>query len=377
MKNNLFRILSIFIVSTIIIAGLVFLVWNSISGAPASFYVDERENGTQVGDVIAEQKSIIQENQVVAQNQTLVASLSIATATPHSTFTQIAGENYSRPLSATPTITQSEIPDQNPTSTAIPSSTWTPTPTGINNPAPTAIPFLSPTWTPVPSATNTSIPMSTATPIPTNTWTPVPARISGRLLLDGVPIEENVQLILEDQSFNQIAETIVASNGIYTYYDVPTNLDGYNILFSQDQNDNLGVYEVVSWGWLGPIIVQDGAAIDLPDFDIGLQGFEYTNPTPDSQIPITSITENSPITFQWTGYPYAGTYWVTLLDGDNLNEVWKSGLITNLSVNFNGTLNDSSKIQAGQYWWGVGFQGTLGDYNITAFGFLDGFTVTP
>jgi hypothetical protein len=201
--------------------------------------------------------------------------------------------------------------------------------------------------------------------------------LSGRLLLNGIPIEENAYLILEDQSFTQIAETIVSQDGIYTFYNVPTNLDGYNILFSQDHNNDYGVYDVVSWSWLGPITVQEGSVIDLPDFDVGLQGLEYLNPIPDSQISGSAITENSPLSFQWTGHPYAESYWVTLLDGENFVEIWKSGVMTNPSVDFDGRLNDNSLIQPGQYWWVVGFKGTLGDFTITGFGFLDGFTVIP
>jgi hypothetical protein len=374
---NKIWVLSILILSTTILAGVVFLFWYLRPDDEQPTNPGETEPGTPIGALVAEEIPLNQEYQDVIPTRTITTAIVVATSTLETKITQITDGVYTQTSSATPPGTPSKTPTQPPTSTPSPSFTWTPSPTASNTPIPTSTPYLSPTWTTLPTATSTPLPTPTEIPLPTNTWTPVPARLSGRLLLNGIPIEENAYLILEDQSLAQIAETIVSQDGIYTFYDVPTNLDGYNILFSQDQNNDYGVYDVVSWGWLGPIPAQEGSVIDLPDFDVGLQGLEYLNPIPDSQISGSAITENSPLSFQWTGHPYAETYWVTLLDGDNFVEIWKSGVMTNPSVDFDGRLNNNSIIQPGQYWWVVGFKGTLGDFTITAFGFLDGFTVIP
>lgn len=377
MHFNKIWVVSILIISITILAGMAFLIWYLYPDYANPTYPGETKAGTTIVALVAKEIPINQEYQDIIPTRTITAAINVATSPLDSNLTQITNGVYTETSSATPPGTPSETPMQPPTSTPSPFFTRTPSPTASSTPIPTLTPYLSPTWTPLPTATSTSLPTPTETSLPTHTWTPVPARLSGRLLLNGIPIEENAYLILEDQSFTQIAETIVSQDGIYTFYDVPTNLDGYNILFSQDHNNDYGVYDVVSWGWLGPIIVQEGSVIDLPDFDVGLQGLEYLNPIPDSQISGSAITENSPLSFQWTGHPYAESYWVTLLDGENFVEIWKSGVMTNPSADFDGRLNDNSIIQPGQYWWVVGFKGTLGDFTITGFGFLDGFTVIP
>jgi hypothetical protein len=346
-----FRNLGIRIISAIIFAWLVFLIWNPNPDESRVIHLTETQIGIQVETIVAEQKISRSENQPITPSHTLTPDNATATRDADLTLTTVK----------------------------ISTETLTPTPTGTPDETLTHTPTPSLTATLTPSLTGTSAPTSspTTTQIPTNTWTPAPARISGQLLVNGMLVDQDTTLILEDQSFNQIAETITLPVGRYLFDGVPANLDGYNVLFSQERNSSFGEYEVFSNAWIGPIVVSDGASIDLPDFDIGLQGLEYTNPIPDSQIPISTITDDSPLTFRWTGYPYAGSYWVTLLDGDNFAEIWKSGLVSDTNVDFNGTLMDGSRIQPGQHWWGVGVQGTLGEFAITAFGFLDGFLVIP
>jgi hypothetical protein len=368
------RSLVIRIIAAILLAGLAFIIWNPRGQNPGSIEFDQIDSSTP---------------NIQAQNfsQTPNSAIATATETLDADLPQITILIFTKTLSATQPGEESASPTQSPTPsptlpfslTPTPSDTsptpsptipfsLTPAPTDTSTPNQTLTPTKnpSPTWTLTPSATK----------IPTNTWTPAPARLSGRLLLDSEVVEGNVTLILEDQSYNQVAKTDVLEDGKYSFESVPHNLDGYNVLFSQDQNVSFDPYKVISWGWFGPIIVQDGTVIDLPDFDISLHGLDYTQPIPDSQIPGSSITDNNALSFEWTGHPYAGEYWVTLID-ENFVEIWKSELITETKVNFNGVLNDGQKIQPGQYWWGVGTYGNLGDFKVTVFGFLDGFTITP
>jgi hypothetical protein len=196
------------------------------------------------------------------------------------------------------------------------------------------------------------------------------------VFLNGSPVDENTVLILEDQSYNPIAEVMVSATGSYVINNVPSSTEGYNLLFAQERNSHLGVYEVFSYGWFGPIVVEDGAEIILPDFDIGLQGFDTINPVPDSSIQLSTITSQTPLIFQWIPHPLASEYWVSLLNG-TLKQIWDSGRLTEPNASFDGTFDDGSQIQAGQYWWRVSLQGPLGDLTITASAFLDGFSIVP
>jgi hypothetical protein len=343
------------VTAALLLAGLAFIIWNPSDHDSGSVEFDHLDSSTPNFQALNS-----------SQNQGKLHST--ATPTPDEDLPQITILIITKTLSPTQPGEVSASPTQSPTPTPTIPSTLTPAPTDTNTPAFTSTPTStpSPTWTLTPSSTL----------IPTNTWTPVPARLSGRLMQDSTPVETGVTLILEDQSFNQVSETTVIKDGKFSFESVPYNPDGYNVLFSQDRNIGFDPYKVISWGWFGPIIIQDGAVIDLPDFDISLHGLDYTHPIPDSQISGSSITDNNPLSFEWTGHPYAGEYWVTLVD-ENFVEIWKSELITETKVNFNGILNNGKQIQSGQYWWGVGTYGNLGDFKVTIFGFLDGFTIIP
>lgn len=354
MNGVSFQTVGIRILFALIFAGIVFLIWNPKPKGSDPTTLDEAEIKTLVSATMVAQEISMTRNQTLTPSWTSTGDG--ATATPETS------ERTTIPPTQTPTSTLTETPGNSPT----------PTPTSSQPP--------SPTWTAVdsPTPTQTSSPTipPTATLLPTTTPSPIPARLSGNLLKNGVPVEQNATLILRDKFNNQVAQAVVSANGTYAFDNVPPDLEGYTLLFSQYLNSSFGVYEVFSYGWFGPIIVNIGANLVLPDFDIGLQGFDSINPIPDSRIRLSQITNQTPLAFQWVPHPYASEYWVTLSD-DTLRNIWQSGRIAATSVNFNGTLADGSQIQPGQYWWQVGMQGSLGDFTITAFGFFDGFTIIP
>jgi hypothetical protein len=45
------------------------------------------------------------------------------------------------------------------------------------------------------------------------------------------------------------------------------------VLFAQEWNTQYDVNQVISWGWIGPVAVENGADVELADFDTSLQGF--------------------------------------------------------------------------------------------------------
>jgi hypothetical protein len=229
----------------------------------------------------------------------------------------------------------------------------------------TPAPTDTPTYTPVPSPT----PTPTISPLP-------PGRITGRVLLNGTPVSEGVTLKLENRSYNVIAKTKVGADGVYAFTDLEASSEGYNVSFAQQWNSQYGTDQVVSWGWLGPVPVEDGAVIELPDFDISLLGFKQVNPEPDATFSAAAISPGNPITFEWTAYPQAVKYWVDVVRGEEQELVWQS-LIQATSFAFDGTVGNGAHIQPGEYWWGVGARRELGPYKLTVYGYLSGLIIEP
>ncbi len=293
----------------------------------------------------------------------------------------------------TPAVTQ---PLLRPTGTPSPSSTATPVPGNTlsdDTPETMHSPVDTPTDTPVPSptptqpflATDTSTPIgSTPTWTPTSTDTPTPnptplapGRITGRVLLDGVPVSGNVALRLEDQAYNLIAETIVGADGVYVFPDLDPSSEGYNVVFAQERNAQYSIDQVASWGWIGPIAVEDGKVIEVPDFEISLQGFEKINPEPNASFSAAALSSENPILFEWTAYPQADTYWVDLARGEEQEVVWQSTRVQATSLAFDGRVGNGTHIQPGEYWWGIGARRELGPYLLTVYGYLPVFMIEP
>jgi hypothetical protein len=197
------------------------------------------------------------------------------------------------------------------------------------------------------------------------------------VFLDDVSVEEGVTLMLENQSYNVIGEVTVDEDGAYVFADLEASSAGYNVLFAQEWNEGYEVDQVITWGWIGPIAVENGAVIELPDLDISLLGFRPLDPAPEATFSAAEITSEAPIVFEWRAYPQATTYWVDLSLGEELEMVWQSPFVQDTSVAFGGTLSDGTHIEPGEYWWGVGAQRALGPYTLTVFGYLPGITIEP
>jgi hypothetical protein len=261
--------------------------------------------------------------------------------------------------------------------------TTTPTSPLANASSPGATPTL--TLTPNPSGTPTATPTSTPTPTLTptsNSTTPQPTpsssgQITGSLLLDGSPAAGGVKVKLEDQTHKVVAETTVGADGLYTFPDLSPSSEGYTLLFAREWNSQYEIDEVISWGWLGPIAVEKGANVELPDFDISLLGFEQVNPEPNADFSAVNISAANPVQFKWTAYPGAAKYWIDLVRGEEQNVLWQSGPVQTTSFDFDGTVGDGTHIQPNEYWWGVGAWRELGSYKVAVYGYLPVLRVTP
>lgn len=183
-------------------------------------------------------------------------------------------------------------------------------------------------------------------------------------------------LTLEDQAYDLIVETNVEEDGVYAFGDLQASGEEYNVVFAQE-NTEYAMDQVISWGWIGPVIVGNGEEVELPDFEISLQGFGPTGPAPDAAFSGAALATDNPILFEWTAYPQATTYWMDLARGEEQELVWQSGYVHDTSVAFDGTLDDGTHIQPGQHWWGVGARRALGPLTLTVYGYLSRLTAEP
>jgi hypothetical protein len=281
------------------------------------------------------------------------ATAPLATATPAATLEP----------STTPTAAATLAPTQE----GVPAAS----PTFASVQGPTATPVPGPTATPAAQATRVFSSDPTETPAPNATPSPAsPGSITGRILWDGVPVEEGVTVKLEDQRYNVIGEARVDDNGFYRFENLTPSSMGYNVLFAQEWNEEYEVDEAITWGWIGPVPVRGGAAVTLPDLEISLLGFEPVSPQPEASLVASDVSPDDPIEFEWEAYPGAIRYWVDLLYGKDQQRVWQSPLVEDTAVAFDGTLDDGAQIEPGAYWWGVGAQRAVGAYTLTVFGYL-------
>lgn len=238
----------------------------------------------------------------------------------------------------------------------------------------------SPIPTPTGGLNTLVVSTPTLTPTPTASVTPTPSAggpgaIAGRVLLNGAPAG-GVKIKLEDQSQKTIAETASGSDGRYNFSNLAASGSGYNVVFAQEWNTHFNLEQVVSWAWLGPVAVQNGASAQMPDVDVSLLGFEPGKPAANATFSAASISPSNPIKFEWSAYPQATKYWVDLAHGQNQNVIWQA-VAQGTSLNFNGKLSNGAQIQPGDYWWGVGARRDLGGYKLTVYGYLPVFVVLP
>jgi cytoskeletal protein RodZ len=319
-----------------------------------------------------------------------------------------------------PTATQTQTQTATSTGTRRPTRTPklitdTPGPTETSAPAnsPTAMPTANPTATqPAPSATpvpaNTATatqapaqPSATQTPLPpTVTNTPEPTAtgaataymsptpletailISGRVVNQDTPIE-NVTITLEiTLEQNDIVEltTTTASDGTYQFQSNWKN-KAFVITFALESNSQLEpASDYVTWTWIPGTILGN---IEAPDLEISAKPngdlFEQSLPSDGSSFSAAQITSETPLTFEWTGYPQAEQYWVDLGRQGEENPAWSTIPLIDVYVDFNGTLSNppQTKISEGTYWWAVGTLRKVLGLNVYAYTHQWTLVITP
>ena len=184
---------------------------------------------------------------------------------------------------------------------------------------------------------------------------------------------------MEDDAYDVVAQTIAKSDGSFVFPDLEPSSGGYNVVFAQKWNAQYDMDEVISWGWIGPVAVDSGMDVELPDFDISLQGFGGVNPEPNAAVSAEALSPENPLQFEWTAHPKAVTYWVDLAKGedDEQKVVWQSSLSQDDSLAFDGTLKGGEQIKTGEYWWGVGARNGANPYPVTMYAYLSALRVKP
>jgi len=212
---------------------------------------------------------------------------------------------------------------------------------------------------------------------PTLLPTPSTGALMGRLTINGIPAPTGLFIRLEDSEYNKIAATAISPDGTFAFYELEPAVEDYNVVFAQADNEDYTLEQVISWGWVGPLSIKANETVWLPDFEISLLGFKPLQPAPDALLSAAGINASSPLVYGWQAYPGAQHYWVDLTQGDAQTKVWQSTLTQSVSYPFDGVLESGGVIQPGVYWWGIGAQRALGEYDLTVYSYLTAFYVEP
>ena len=280
------------------------------------------------------------------------------------------------PLPATPTDTPT------PSATPIPTrrTSYTPfaspdrtdigtLPEGTITPV-TLIPESSGTTTGFPTNTSTLRPLGTTSVSPTASQTLIAGQyeVTGLIVQNGTPI---ANVVVEFTDDDPPRKRTTNSDGHYSFITLAPGTT-FNLAFNQADNPHLTpVPEIASFAWIEGTLPTGDTSIELPDLEvsINIDGmiFRLVTPVDGASFSAAVISPSNPIQFTWTLYNQGNTYFIELGPNGNDEPVWISGDTTTTSLMWNGILNDGSHISEGAYWWHVGVNKTLGNYELIAF----------
>jgi hypothetical protein len=183
-------------------------------------------------------------------------------------------------------------------------------------------------------------------------------------------VAEGVVLYLQTQAYTTVQHTTVGAGGEYAFTSVPASSDGYDVTFAQDWNEAYQRDTIATWAWLGPISVQDGAQLRLPDLEISLLGMQPVTPAFAKQISQQAISAQQPISFTWSAYPQADAYWMDISRESDNQTVWQSPLVHGTSADWSGQTSTGAPAGPGTYWWSVGVRRDIAPYTLIAYSYL-------
>jgi hypothetical protein len=201
--------------------------------------------------------------------------------------------------------------------------------------------------------------------------------VSGRIVRDGASVGAGTVVELEGRD---TARATTDANGRYAFDSA--SLEGtFNVVFAHELNAQYTADQVASWAWLEGEAPSDDAGVELPDLEISLEAgserFEQVAPAAGASFSAGQISPRTPLTFEWKPYAEATSYWVDLGREGDAAPVWQSLLTSRTSTSFNGTLNDETSITAGTYWWSVGAQTQMGEFEFFVYGWPRALIIEP
>ncbi len=163
-----------------------------------------------------------------------------------------------------------------------------------------------------------------------------------------------------------------AADGSYTFGHVADSPDGYEVVFSQEDNPELQaeIEKYATWAWLSPIRVS-GAKVQVPAFDIALLTKDRQLWAPVSPAKDAKFGTGETIQFEWPSFAGNPRYWVDITRGQDPNPVWKSTPLMQTKASWAGT-------DAGDYWWAVGaYWDVQPPYRVTVYSYYTPFVLKP
>jgi hypothetical protein len=227
------------------------------------------------------------------------------------------------------------------------------------------------TGTPRSSASpSTPQPNTTASVSPTasQTLTAGEYQVIGRVIQNNIPIANVVVSFSDD---DPPRKRTTNSGGHYSFITLAPGTT-FKLAFNQAENPQLTpTAEVAKLAWIEGTLPIGENSIELPDLEvsINIEGmvFRLDDPADGSTYSAAVISPSNPIRFSWTLYQQGNSYFVELGQNGNAEPLWISGNTPSTSLMWNGILNDGSHITEGTYWWRVGVNKALQNYNLVAF----------
>lgn len=163
-----------------------------------------------------------------------------------------------------------------------------------------------------------------------------------------------LEVILSTQ--DTVVMTTTSDNNGAFQFEVNYTEKSYNVVFSLESNPQLTpASDYVAWSWIESELIDD---IEIPDLEISSAPdgdlFEQSQPPNNGSYSASQISFQNPLTFEWNSYPQGEQYWVDLGRQGEERTLWSSLAVMDLFVDFDGTLDDDTKISQGTYWWAVG-----------------------
>ena len=243
------------------------------------------------------------------------------------------------------------IPESSGTTTVSPISSSTITPGFPTNPPP-----LRPLGT------------TSVSPTASQTLIAGPYEVTGLIVQNGTPI---ANVVVEFTDDDPPRKRTTNSDGHYSFITLAPGTT-FNLAFNQADNPHLTpVPEIASFAWIEGTLPTGDTSIELPDLEvsINIDGmiFRLVTPVDGASFSAAVISPSNPIQFTWTLYNQGNAYFIELGPDGSDQPVWISVDTTSTSLMWNGILNDGSHISEGAYWWHVGVNKTLGNYELIAF----------